>query len=352
MTNVLIRTSFLTLLLAALFPVAAFSQAKKPPVKAAAPATKAAPAKYGALAIDRTNGFYYGWAYDYATQAEAEKRAVEECNKKGGNGSVVLTWSGPGCAAYRTIDGSVGTAYGWGVAKTKEAADAIALKECQKRSNGLPASNFVWGCNSAYAGPLKELYNASDEIAAPVRIGSQTWMNRNLDVSTFRNGDPIPQARTAEEWERMSDDERKPAWCYYGFDEKNGKKYGKLYNWYAVNDPRGLAPAGWHVPTKAEFNTLINFAGGEKVAGPKLRSKTGWINNKNGADEFGFNLLPNGEITAYASTGCRDLGAYANLWTSQAEGTWNSFHLKENEKYMYVSDYSKTHGYGVRLVKN
>jgi hypothetical protein len=128
--------------------------------------------KYGALAVDRNNGFYYGWAYDHPTLEEAERRALEECNKKGGKGTVVLKWSGAACGAYRTINGNVGTAYGWGVARTQAEADAIALRECQKRSNGQPASNYVWACNSSNTGSFKELYNAMDETPAATQSNS------------------------------------------------------------------------------------------------------------------------------------------------------------------------------------
>jgi len=81
-----------------------------------------------------------------------------------------------------------------------------------------------------------------------VVIGSQTWMAENLNVSHFLNGDPIPHVQTNEEWLKAAEN-RRPAWCYYNNDPVNGKKYGKLYNWFAVNDSRGLAPPGWHIPT-------------------------------------------------------------------------------------------------------
>jgi hypothetical protein len=126
-------------------------------------ASKKQTTKYGALAIDRHNGFYYGWAYDQNSVAEAEQRAIQECNNMGGNGTVVLEWSGGGCAAYRTIKGNVGTAYGWGLATTKEKADAIATQECLKRSNGIPADNFVWACNSGDVNSLKEVFNDTKE---------------------------------------------------------------------------------------------------------------------------------------------------------------------------------------------
>ncbi|MGL2963434.1 DUF4189 domain-containing protein [Flavobacterium sp. RSB2_4_14] len=128
--------------------------------------------KYGALAIDRSNGFYYGWAYDQGSLAAAEQRALQECQQRGGDCSVVLAWSGSGCGAYRTIDGNVGTAYGWGLASTKEAADAIATRECLQRSNGKPAVNYVWSCNSATSAPLKELINDKQAPPAPSPVSA------------------------------------------------------------------------------------------------------------------------------------------------------------------------------------
>jgi uncharacterized protein (TIGR02145 family) len=106
-----------------------------------------------------------------------------------------------------------------------------------------------------------------------VIIGTQTWMAENLDVDKFRNGDPIPQAKSNTEWEQAGKN-KMPAWCYYDNDPKNGAKYGKLYNWYAVNDSRGLAPEGWHVPSDAEWTTLGDHLGDE--AGKKMKSTSGW----------------------------------------------------------------------------
>ena len=109
-----------------------------------------------------------------------------------------------------------------------------------------------------------------------VKIGTQEWMTKNLDVATFRNGDPIPEAKTDEEWKKAWE-EGKPAWCYYDNDPANGKKYGKLYNWYAVNDSRGLAPHRYHIPSDKEWWKLINFLGGKSVAGAKMKSTSGWL---------------------------------------------------------------------------
>jgi len=93
-------------------------------------------------------------------------------------------------------------------------------------------------------------------------IGTQTWKTLNLDVATFRNGDPIPEAKTDEEW-KAAGENKQPAWCYYENDPMNGTNYGKLYNWYALNDLRGLAPTGWHIPTDLEWTVLSMLAWAE-----------------------------------------------------------------------------------------
>src|SRR5690349_3178457 len=95
---------------------------------------------------------------------------------------------------------------------------------------------------------LSLLLQAQNEDAKKVTIGTQTWMTDNLTVSQFRNGDPVKQARTFAEWKKAGES-KQPAWCYYQNNTTYGSQLGKLYNWYAVNDPRGLAPAGWHIAT-------------------------------------------------------------------------------------------------------
>jgi uncharacterized protein (TIGR02145 family) len=120
-----------------------------------------------------------------------------------------------------------------------------------------------------------------------VIIGAQAWMAKNLDTTTFRNGDPIPQAASDIAWQ-IAGELKRPAYCY------NGETYGKLYNWYAVNDPRGLAPEGWHIPTYAEWTQLSDYLGGKGVAGKKMKSTSGWNNKGNGTNESGFNGLPGG----------------------------------------------------------
>ncbi len=87
-------------------------------------------------------------------------------------------------------------------------------------------------------------------------INGQVWMAKNLDVSTFRNGDTIPQVTSEKDWVKAGE-KKQPAWCYYGNDPYNASKFGKLYNWYALTDPRGLAPQGWRIPVDEDFKKLI-----------------------------------------------------------------------------------------------
>ena len=127
--------------------------------------------------------------------------------------------------------------------------------------------------------------------ASEVRIGTQIWMIRNLNVSRYRNGDPIPQVTDPTQWANLTTG----AWCYYQNNSANGVVYGKLYNWYAVNDPRGLAPQGYHLPSEAEWTIMIDFLGGIFLAGGDLKATTLWNSPNAGASNNSFfTALPAG----------------------------------------------------------
>lgn len=189
------------------------------------------------------------------------------------------------------------------------------------------------------------------EQLAEIQIGDQIWMNENLNVVTFRNGDSIPEAKTAEEWINAGK-EGQPAWCYYENNPTNEKKYGKLYNWYAISDPRGLPPKEWHIPTDEEWVQLADYLGGEEVAGTKMKSISGWYENKKATNESGFNGLPGGARG--------DNGEFADL---EKSGHWWSFSESDRADIMHsYLDYSfpwlirlnvtKESGLSVRVLKN
>jgi len=146
--------------------------------------------------------------------------------------------------------------------------------------------------------------------AQTVTIGSQVWTSKNLNVSTYRNGDVIAQVQDAKAWKNLTTG----AWCYYDNNASNSTKYGKLYNWYAVHDPRGLAPKGYHIPTDADWTKLSNYLGGESEAGTKMKSTSGWNNNGNGTNSSGFSGLPGGYRDGVG--GFEVVGSRGNWWSS------------------------------------
>jgi uncharacterized protein (TIGR02145 family) len=124
-----------------------------------------------------------------------------------------------------------------------------------------------------------------------IQIGNQLWSKENLDVSFYRNGDEIPYVDNATTWVGLTTG----AWCYYNNDPANGEKYGKLYNWYAVNDARGLAPQGWHIPSDAEWTILTTKLGESPGGKMKTAGTTNWSTPNTGAtNSSGFAGLPGG----------------------------------------------------------
>jgi uncharacterized protein (TIGR02145 family) len=178
-------------------------------------------------------------------------------------------------------------------------------KSAQTKTGSKPAQTKP---KSTQKSSKSEPANKNKDVGT-VKIGSQTWSIANLNVSTFRNGDTIPEAKTNKEWETAGST-GKPAWCYYNNDPANGPKYGKLYNWYAVNDPRGLAPAGWTVSSDVDWSQVNSFLGGQQ-AGTKLKSINGWSDGYYGTNESGFIGLPGGYRV--------ENGAFLNLGSI---GTW------------------------------
>ncbi len=180
------------------------------------------------------------------------------------------------------------------------------------------------------------------------KIGDQFWTVENLNTSTFINGDQIPEAKTAEEWDKAGKNEQ-PAWCYYDNDPLNGKKYGKLYNFYAVIDPRGLAPAGWHVPTDDDWKKLYTFLGNDAFL------KVSSFENENKIDS---NKLINSSGFSGLQSGSRDLnGKFLTsgfVWWSSSEDIpiWgiSTSVSDDNSMGLYVNN--KGNGFSIRCVKN
>jgi uncharacterized protein (TIGR02145 family) len=130
-----------------------------------------------------------------------------------------------------------------------------------------------------------------------VKIGNQVWMAENLQATQYRDGTPIPMLMDNKDWTG----DTSGAYCYYNHSYKNSKTYGLLYNRGAILNPKKLAPAGWHIPSDTEWQTLVDFLGGEKEAGGKLKSDDHslWNENVGANNQSGFSALPAGSRASH-----------------------------------------------------
>ena len=208
------------------------------------------------------------------------------------------------------------------------------------------------GCSGdSLPGPPADSIQRPCVILSSVQIGNQTWTLENLDIATYRNGDIIPQVQDPTNWANLSTG----AWCYYNNDPNLGSRYGKLYNWYAVNDPRGLAPNGYHIPTDAEWTTLTTHLGGESVAGGKMKEAgtSSWLSpNTNATNSSGFSGLPGGYRGYDGNFG--SVGAYGNWWSSSEGNTVNAWFRNLYNNYGSVGRglNSRRNGFSVRCLRD
>ena len=202
------------------------------------------------------------------------------------------------------------------------------------------------GCNSH---PQKVVDRDGNSYPT-VLMGSMLWAGKNLDVAHYRNGDLIPEIKDTKEWANLTTG----AWCYNLNNPDNGKVYGKVYNWYAVNDPRGLAMEGWHIATDAEWTAMSDFLGGTEQAGGALKATTLWKEQTNGVNsKSGFDALPAG---ARRDTDGNFMppGQYSRLWSSTESSTKTAWcrSLGYFDAALRRGMANKKTGFSVRCVKN
>ena len=249
-----------------------------------------------------------------------------------------------------------------------------AFKEC-----GLPircivddnSNNLITQNQSNHTNSITQAKN--DISYKSLNIGNQIWMNKNLNFDKFRNGDPIPEAKSKEEWINAGI-KKLPVWCYYENEKKNGEIYGKLYNWYAVIDTRQIAPTGWHVPDENEWRNLVSYLGSENICGKLLKKDTGWgwlghgiVNNGkemyrkgNGDNSFGFSALPGGRRDSKCDIKDSEQGfnaiEYMGFWWSSTPFVTGTaafcIRLNAENDIIKFNNINNNSGYSVRCIND
>jgi uncharacterized protein (TIGR02145 family) len=219
---------------------------------------------------------------------------------------------------------------------------------------------FIYGCSSSSDndGNATSVTDIDGNVYQTVTICNQVWTKSNLNASHYRNGDIIPQVTDPVQWTSLTTG----AWCYYANTSSNGTIYGKLYNWYAVNDPRGLAPVGYHIPNDVEWTALTTCLGGSAIAGGKMK-ETGtahWESpNVDATNSSGFTGLGGG-LRTYSNTNPNLEGAFYEIGIQT--DFWSSTQFSDNRAIaigLYYTDGLanrfegyKIAGFSVRCVKD
>ena len=212
--------------------------------------------------------------------------------------------------------------------------------------------------------PCGELMAFDGYDYATVQIGGQCWFAENLRAVHYANGDAISAGLSDSQWNSASFG----ATAVYGEDTgcnsespdfdacdpvESLEAYGRLYNWYAVNDDRGLCPAGWHVPTHSEWSALTSHLGGTSTSGEALKSSTGWRGSGNGLNTSGFNGFPGGFRNSSSGGYFSLAGERGKWWTSTPTSSLAYYReLKWTTNSVTSSYTSKKHGHSVRCIQD
>ncbi len=194
-----------------------------------------------------------------------------------------------------------------------------------------------------------------NNIYPVVVIGEQEWMAENLKTTRYRDGTEIPNVVEDGAWKNLTSG----AFTFYNNDTYYIGIYGRLYNWYAATDIHELCPAGWHVPSEADWQTLINTLGSE--AGKKMKEEgtLHWNTPNEGTNQSGFTALPGGWRTGagtWLTNGQPSVGNYAGFWSStgsnQSVRTAYDVSLSYYETLVSEGYHNKTIGNSIRCIKD
>lgn len=247
------------------------------------------------------------------------------------------------------------------------------MTHAQRNAIVSPAQGLIVYCTDCGTNGQPQYYNgtswrsmdggsATNPPSLTVTICNQTWMTQNLNVNKYRNGDTIPQVKDSATWLNLTTG----AWCWYNNDSATyAASYGRLYNWYAVTDPRGLAPTGYHVPSDLEWNVLIKCIDPTADTSLSIQSTTAggalkeagtlrWLSPNTGAtNSSGFTALPGG-LKSSTNAAFLNLGSYGYFWTtSESSSAEAKFHrLFNQDTNAFRSTRPKTAGLSVRCIKD
>ena len=212
--------------------------------------------------------------------------------------------------------------------------------------------------------PLTEIMKIGDQKYKTIKIGNQLWMAENLKVTHYRNGDAILNVTDDDEWKELEDG----AYCSHMNAETNAETYGYLYNWYAIDDARNIAPEGWHVPTDEEWKELEMYLSmsqsdaddtgdrgtnqGSKLAGRVDLWNEGDLENNASFGESGFSALPGG--CRYDDGSFENLGSYATFWSCTQGNSYGALYreLSCSNSEVYRDDILEKSGFSVRLIRD
>ena len=276
----------------------------------------------------------------------------------------------PNLASVLAVNNSANNTKITNLANPTNAQDAVTKSYSDQQLNNIwPDIN---GMISNLQNQINNLQVALSNTVQSIQIGSQIWSSKNLDVTTYRDGTPIPQVTDPTQWANLTTG----AWCYYNNDSANGTVYGKLYNWYAVagihdNDPNTsnkiLAPLGWHIPSNTEWTTLSTYLGGDSVAGGKMKETSSsqtdtysWYYDSGATNLSGFSAKP-ASWRYTESSGTYFGGNYpikmSALWWSSSEfgsgmASLRNIQASSNSLNIQVFSHVKSNGLSVRCIKD
>jgi uncharacterized protein (TIGR02145 family) len=217
------------------------------------------------------------------------------------------------------------------------------------------ATNIVgtgYGNELVITMPDATVYDLDGNPYSSVTIGSQTWLTENLRATKYANGENIPNILNNDDWQNATFG----AWCYFENISEFEVPYGKLYNWLAVTDNRNVCPAGWHVPTDAEWQTLITFLGGSDFAGNQLKEEgtAHWSpSNDLASNSSGFTALPGGAKSALPgfSYPIQSLGLFWSVTPADGDNAYG-YYLFDSYQSINKQEYLKQSGLTVRCLRD